>query len=1406
VNEDGSIIQPFHNWILERPIPNNTPVEYPNLPNHNVADAHILLLPPVDYNRFLTRLREVKQFRRGEHRDETMENYRVEENRTVDDHRIYRSHWLNNIITFKDIIHAVDELWQTEKHRGIVKMTIDFGIITETAERTDNHPQPIYSAIRPTQRSGFLRAPIIVDSNRVEMLKEYIINEIRNIQDYRGAENSNTKYIAIYNICINVYNLMEVGASDPILSKIISSNFGFSYSGKYNIYWFAIGVYEEHFRTNSKKIDHKALESRTKEEWRDFVYRDNDEIRNLSTKSPRLQKLLSEYRGFNLIDLEEYQRWKNYNIRVFNYNIQTNRYTLSMEYNHPNPNENTKVVNVAIITRCDGQKHTIYIKDVEKATGLVLCPKCKYAVFDLHRNKQEGSNSRYSRHLKECDGKIHKEKKLIVQKDNYPYIPHISQNPTYKYLLAHERENEFKPRQYYITFDFETMEKLYTKSFGKNNASKILSIVEPLSIAACVKTKNYVKTIYKDIRDGKDFITQWMEIIFEEAEQVMKDNAYEDPNIPFDNFVPVIGFNSGRFDLNLLLKYLHNPPHWCLKKCMGDNAFKMMMVEKGCDDNELEENDEDNEFDSGIKTNKIQLKFLDLLNYVSPSTLDKVVKDFTDEKLKKNEMKGCFAYEAFNNENVFDVLSSEEPFTRKDFYSYLKKKEMSEDEYKAYVNDWNDLKKNGTVKNRWDYLKYYNIQDTQIMLKPTDYLINNTFTGKVDMLHNLTLASCAASLKYSYTYKDFDLRNNYSDEKGIKEFQITREWLKMKCDNYNEQDKKAERPIDKNVTVKDFQAVLNLYESQNFQCAMCGRILTNEKPPTFDRINNFKSHTLANIKITCCDCNRARGDRDFYNTRLNIKLKQFAEINKYPIPPNDEKVINQLQRGITGGLSNVLHRKNIAGETHINKFYYDAENKKVISKDLPSVVTHITGIDFNSLYPSVYSSTKNELIEYTDHRMMMPGKIMNYYCGEEHKTEMMSIINGREELFIASIKAHIPEERYNEFINFPPIFRNMDVSVSDTKKERKLTQLLSTMNQYMEFTNYYLWYLIDRCGLIIDDVQELTTFTKHKGFENFVSTFMGERMEAIQNENTGKDKYCKMILNAAFGKDGMNTANYNKTHILNTNAALLKHTSPNFMSDRQVSDDLYTVSMSPSTYSIKTPLQCAVWTLDNAKYWYIKLYYDLLIKVFDENKFHFNEGDTDSGYYSISGDPNDDYTQGFKHIIKNKELYDQIYHKWFPNPAKAYLNKKGKISYPPEEEKKLLGLTVEKEGTEMICVAPKCYFITNIGSGKGIAKRPADHRDKQTMKVKGVSLGRNKITKEDYEAVVEDRKIIKGANCGFHIKDVEGMKYMVKLETEKNAITPTHNKMVCLSNHACAPFVEGLNRDDYVVEVSPKLL
>ena len=123
----------------------------------------------------------------------------------------------------------------------------------------------------------------------------------------------------------------------------------------------------------------------------------------------------------------------------------------------------------------------------------------------------------------------------------------------------------------------------------------------------------------------------------------------------------------------------------------------------------------------------------------------------------------------------------------------------------------------------------------------------------------------------------------------------------------------------------------------------------------------------------------------------------------------------------------------------------------------------------------------------------------------------MKIINSRNDLFIAVVKGYIPD--INKFINYPPIFRNIDIDIErevigeymfnvidkhnlcSQKRQRKLTQLLSTYNDFMSFSSYYLWFLIDTCGFVVEDIKVLFLYDKHEGFNRFVKEMMSKRVE-----------------------------------------------------------------------------------------------------------------------------------------------------------------------------------------------------------------------------------------------------------------------------------------------------------------------
>jgi hypothetical protein len=275
----------------------------------------------------------------------------------------------------------------------------------------------------------------------------------------------------------------------------------------------------------------------------------------------------------------------------------------------------------------------------------------------------------------------------------------------------------------------------------------------------------------------------------------------------------------------------------------------------------------------------------------------------------------------------------------------------------------------------------------------------------------------------------------------------------------------------------------------------------------------------------------------------------------------------------------------------------------------------------------------------------MPGGVKLY---TEDKNRIAQIIQSREEVFIVSVKGRISEEWYNKFLEFPPIFRNLMVG-----KQKKLTQLQSTMGQFMTFNNYHLWYLIDYCHFVVEDAEECVTFyyNKERIFTEFVTNFMNMRIKAMQDGKSGMEKFCKMIMNSAYGKDLLNSELFSKILFKNKEKTLIDQCLPTFKAARQIIPDFYVIERDSYYYSINTAVQEGFFTLDNAKVILLSFYYSFIATCLDHNRFHLVEGDTDSLYFAISGDPNAGVEQQFTHIIIDKELYDKLYYEWFPNPA-----------------------------------------------------------------------------------------------------------------------------------------------------------
>jgi hypothetical protein len=292
-----------------------------------------------------------------------------------------------------------------------------------------------------------------------------------------------------------------------------------------------------------------------------------------------------------------------------------------------------------------------------------------------------------------------------------------------------------------------------------------------------------------------------------------------------------------------------------------------------------------------------------------------------------------------------------------------------------------------------------------------------------------------------------------------------------------------------------------------------------------------------------------------------------------------------MRDNITGGLSNTHHRLNIGGESEITKVKIN-ENKLEI-EHTNSIITHWMGVDTNNLYPSCFSSSINPNILYTGGQMYIPGRLLqSFKCDtKKQKAYTLSIILEKKDLFIAEVKISCPEDKKNQFVNFPPIMRNIGITNSkgmigeamyNYMKENwmkvdgrsvKLTQLLDThlcnsgrndtqTPGFIAISSYYLLLLIDN-GFIIKDVKSMMTFSKHTGFKGFVEEFMKLRQQAILDKNKGLGKIYKLCLNSSYGQEIIKEEKFTKVMLCITHRVINNHLKSNLINTVKFNNDVY---------------------------------------------------------------------------------------------------------------------------------------------------------------------------------------------------------------------------------------------------------
>jgi hypothetical protein len=281
----------------------------------------------------------------------------------------------------------------------------------------------------------------------------------------------------------------------------------------------------------------------------------------------------------------------------------------------------------------------------------------------------------------------------------------------------------------------------------------------------------------------------------------------------------------------------------------------------------------------------------------------------------------------------------------------------------------------------------------------------------------------------------------------------------------------------------------------------------------------------------------------------------------------------------------------------------------------------------------------------------------------------------------------------------------------------------------------------------------------------------------------------------------MNTEKYSTVKIEGPNEAIRDALFPSFVSSRRITDTAYAVEQQGKYYRCDTCLQCAIWTLDNAKLWYLRFVYEFMVPCLQMNRIHYVEGDTDSYYWAVAGDPTHPkgVHQGFESVIADKDFYEANVYKWFADPA-ITKNPEVTIEVRFMEEKKPLKLAIEREGCEMIALAPKCYTMkTERGSilkNKGVSTKESESCAKALIWRDGVLVP---LCADAYMVPLTTGQAVNSTSKQLRVVKKGAETSMMKLEVMKRSLSGIHSKMIVLSNQNCAPFIHGLTTLAYIV-------
>ena len=304
-------------------------------------------------------------------------------------------------------------------------------------------------------------------------------------------------------------------------------------------------------------------------------------------------------------------------------------------------------------------------------------------------------------------------------------------------LKKMELEKEFRPYPYFIVYDFEAlhkkMDEIQTEELVITSRHVPVSVAmndnltnEPVFIVD-QDPGNLINSFMEELKKRQIKIAQMVECLYPQPESDDGKEKKEDPIWRnWVNQVPVFGFNSGRYDINMIKEYF-------VKNLAIISDVNVAKKEN-----------------SYMFLSTSNFKFLDIKNYLAPGlSYDAWCRAYGCELQKL-----AFPYEWFDS---FKKLNHIGPVKYEEFYSSLKGGiTISQEEYQNFCDEFS---KRGCVTMK-DRLKEYNLADVTPFIEALEKTREQYYPDEIDLLKD---AVSIPGISMMYVLNEALKRKKYSE-------------------------------------------------------------------------------------------------------------------------------------------------------------------------------------------------------------------------------------------------------------------------------------------------------------------------------------------------------------------------------------------------------------------------------------------------------------------------------------------------------------------------------------------------------------------------------------------------------------------------------------------------------------------